>query len=76
MLKDMEIQELSAEVDEILAILALKYKLSPLSLSAVVNARLIWANREAGSELDFMQLLSTIVGKPAREEQFANYSMH
>jgi hypothetical protein len=76
MLKDVEIKELSAEVDEVLAILALKYKLSPLSLSAVVNARLICANREAGSERDFIQLLTTITGKTEHGERFTNYSMH
>ena len=76
MLKDVEIKELSREVDELLAMLALKYKLSPLSLSAVVNARLIWANREADSESDFLQLLTTIIGRPQSEERFTNYSMH
>lgn len=75
MLSDTDITSLSAEVDDTLAILARKYDLSALSISAVVNARLMHANREGGSEDDFRTLLRTIAGKEY-EPHYTSYAQH
>lgn len=75
MLKDTDIKSLSAEVDDVLALIAQKYSISALSMSAVVNARLMHANREGGSEDDFRALLRTIAGKDY-ESSYTSYSRH
>lgn len=75
MISDNTIKLLSAEIDDILAVLSNKYQLSPLSISAVVNARLIHANREVGSEDDYFQLLRSIAGKEY-ESTYTTYSKH
>jgi hypothetical protein len=76
MLEDTQIKELSAEVDDVLALLSTKYRLNALSLAAIVNARLMWANRESSSEADFRILLRSIAGIDINEPDHSNYSMH
>lgn len=76
MLEDNQIKELSAEIDDVLALLTRKYNLSALSLSAVVSARLLQLNRESCSENDFNLLLQSIVGTKTDEPRYTNYSMH
>ena len=60
---DEQLIVLTKEVDELLAVLCLKHKASPLILAAVLNARLIWACRETQSEDDYFKLIGGIQGK-------------
>lgn len=76
MLNDTQIKELSSELDDTLALLSAKYNINALSLSAVVNARLMWINRESNTEHDFRALLQSIVGIKMQEPTYTNYSMH
>ena len=54
---------ITREMDDLLAAFSLKHQIAPLSLAAVINARLIWACRETGCEDDYHKLLSTIQTK-------------
>lgn len=75
MLKDVEIREMSSEIDDMLALLKVKYSMSVLSLSAIVNARLMLANKESGSQQQYFELLQSIVGAPP-QSNFTNFSRH
>lgn len=65
MLTDEKLIEMSRGVDSYLSTVAVKYEISPLSLAAVVVARAMIFNEEAGSSEDFLKLLSTIVKDPS-----------
>lgn len=75
MISEENIKKLAAELDDMLALLAVKYDMSALSLTAIVNARLMHATREAGSEEDFRSLLRTIAGREY-EPHYTSYSRH
>jgi hypothetical protein len=57
---ELEIAELSNKVDDFLINEVERYKISPLELSAVINARLYLFNEISGSEENFKQLLDTL----------------
>ena len=57
---ELEIAELSNKVDDFLINEVERYKISPLELSAVINARLYLFNEISGSEEHFKQLLDTL----------------
>lgn len=57
---ELEIAELSNKVDDFLINEVERYKISPLELSAVINARLYLFNEISGSEENFKQLLNTL----------------
>ena len=52
--------KLSSEVDDIIADLVNRYQMNPLSLTAVILARLVLANDFIGSGDDFRKLLADI----------------
>jgi hypothetical protein len=52
--------KLSSEVDDIIADLVNRYQMNPLSLTAVVLARLVLANDFIGSGDDFRKLLVNV----------------
>jgi hypothetical protein len=52
--------KLSSEVDDIIADLVNRYQMDPLSLTAVILARLVLANDYAGSGDDFRKLLANV----------------
>ncbi len=52
--------KLSSEVDDIIADLVKRYQIDPLSLTAVILARLVLANDFLGSGDDFRKLLADI----------------
>ena len=52
--------KLSSEVDDIIADLVNRYQMNPLSLTAVILARLVLANDFTGSGDDFRKLLADI----------------
>jgi len=60
---DNELMVITREMDDILAAFSIKHQISPLSLAAIINARLIWACRDTGMEDDYHKLLSTIQTK-------------
>jgi len=52
--------ELSAEIDDIIANLLNRYQIDPLSMTAVILARLVLANDFTGSGEDFRKLLVNV----------------
>jgi hypothetical protein len=52
--------KLSSEVDDIIADLVNRYQMNPLSLTAVILARLVLANDFTGSGDDFRKLLDNV----------------
>ena len=52
--------KLSSEVDDIIADLVKRYQIDPLSLTAVILARLVLANDFLGSGDDFRKLLANV----------------
>ena len=66
---------LSREIDDLLAAICVKHQVGPLSLAAVINARLIWACRENGSEDDLHKLLQSISEKQYGPT-YTNYGHH
>jgi hypothetical protein len=64
MMTDEQLIEISRSVDSYISQLAVKYEISPLSLSAVLIARCMTFNNEAGSSEDFLKLLNGIANNP------------
>jgi hypothetical protein len=52
--------KLSFEVDDIIADLVKRYQIDPLSVTAVILARLVLANEFTGSGEDFRKLMANI----------------
>jgi hypothetical protein len=52
--------KLSSEVDDIIADLINRYQMNPLSLTAVILARLVLSNDFTGSGDDFRKLLANV----------------
>ena len=59
--------EISRGVDSYLSTLLVKYDITPLTLTAIVIARCMVLNKEAGSTEDFLKLLATISQDPPME---------
>jgi hypothetical protein len=57
-----------SEVDEFILHLAIKNSLSPLTVTAVVLARLVWLNKQAGSTDDMVKLLEDVCQKIENKE--------
>jgi hypothetical protein len=57
---DLEIAELSNKVDDFLIAEVERYNITPLMLSAVINARLYLFNEISGSEENFKDLMETL----------------
>lgn len=74
-MNDKEILAITKEADDILAALCVKHNISPLSLGAVLMARLIWACRETNAEDDFITLLQTISGGHNKQSS-PTYTQH
>jgi hypothetical protein len=63
--------KLSSEVDDIIADLVNRYQMNPLSLTAVVLARLVLANDFIGSGDDFRKLLVNVPDTRAKNPDIA-----
>jgi hypothetical protein len=61
---DAQLIEISRGVDSYLSTLLVKYEVTPLSLAAILMARAMILNKEAGSTEDFLKLLSSISQDP------------
>ena len=57
---DDSLLKLSSEIDDIIADVVKRYKIDPLSVTAVILARLVLANDYAGSGDDFRKLLANV----------------
>jgi hypothetical protein len=66
-MNDSQLIEISRGVDSYISTLMLKYDISPLSLAAVLLARTMLLNKEAGSMDDFLKLLSSVTMDPPIE---------
>ena len=64
MLNDEKLIEMSRGVDMYLSTMLQTYEISPLSLAAVLLARTMILNNEAGSSDDFVKLLQGIADNP------------
>lgn len=62
-MKDDYLEELSYEIDDDLVKLMNKYKVSPLSLSSILLARLMRLNMETASLNDFKSIMSLALTK-------------
>jgi hypothetical protein len=60
MVSDDDLAKLSFEVDDIITDLMKRYQIDPLSMTAVILARLVLANDNAGSGDDFRKLLVNV----------------
>ena len=57
---DDDLAKLSFEIDDIIADLMKRYQIDPLSMTAVILARLVLTNDYTGSGDDFRKLLADI----------------
>jgi hypothetical protein len=64
MMTNEQLIEISRSVDSYISQLAVKYEISPLSLSAVLIARCMVLNNEADSTEDFLKLLNSVANNP------------
>ena len=69
MLNDEKLIEISQGVDSYLSTLLVKYEITPLSLAAVLLARTMILNKEAGSADDFAKLLISVVQNPPERNE-------
>ena len=68
MLNDEKLIEISRGVDNYISTLLVKYEVTPLSLAAILLARAMVLNKEAGSTEDFLKLLSSISRDPPMQK--------
>ena len=68
MLNDEKLIEISRGVDNYISALLVKYEVTPLSLAAILMARAMVLNKEAGSTEDFLKLLSSISRDPPMQK--------
>jgi hypothetical protein len=57
---DDDLAKLSFEIDDIIADLMKRYQIDPLSMTAVILARLVLTNDYTGSGDDFRKLLANV----------------
>jgi hypothetical protein len=67
-MNDAQLIEISRGVDSYLSTLLVKYSVTPLSLAAILMARAMVLNKEAGSTEDFLKLLSSISQDPPMQK--------
>jgi hypothetical protein len=66
-MNDAQLIEISRGVDSYISTLILQYEISPLSLAAILLARTMLLNKEAGSMEDFLKLLNSVTMDPPVE---------
>jgi hypothetical protein len=69
MLNDENLIEISRSVDSYITTLLNKYEITPLSLAAVLLARTMVLNNEAGSTEDFVKLLQGVAENPPQRNE-------
>ena len=68
-MNDDQLIEISRGVDAYLSTMLQTYEISPLSLAAVLLARTMILNKEAGSADDFAKLLVSVVQNPPERNE-------
>ena len=68
-MNDEQLIEISRGVDDYLSTLLIKYEITPLSLAAVLLARTMVLNNEAGSSDDFVKLLQSVTDNPPQRNE-------
>jgi hypothetical protein len=68
-MNDAQLIEISSSVDSYITTLLNKYEITPLSLAAVLLARTMVLNNEAGSSEDFVKLLVSVVQNPPKRNE-------
>ena len=68
-MNDTQLIEISRSVDSYITTLLNKYEITPLSLAAVLLARTMVLNNEAGSSDDFVKLLVSVVQNPPESNE-------
>ena len=69
MLNDIELTEISHDIDDILLALAEKHDILPIHLSGIVMARLIRMNELMNTQDHFYQLAATVANKQHLETE-------
>ena len=67
-MNDTQLIEISQGVESYITTLLSRYEITPLSLAAVLLARAMVLNKEAGSTEDFLKLLSSISRDPPMQK--------
>jgi hypothetical protein len=68
-MNDAQLIEISRSVDSYITTLLNKYEITPLSLAAVLLARSMVLNNEAGSNEDFVKLLQGVAENPPQRNE-------
>jgi hypothetical protein len=68
-MNDTQLIEISRSVDSYITTLLNKYEITPLSLAAVLLARTMVLNNEAGSSEDFVKLLQGVAENPPQRNE-------
>jgi hypothetical protein len=68
-MNDTQLIEISRSVDSYITTLLNKYEITPLSLAAVLLARTMVLNNEAGSTEDFVKLLQGVIENPPQRNE-------
>jgi hypothetical protein len=68
-MNDAQLIEISRGVDNYLSTLLMKYEITPLSLAAVLLARSMVLNKDAGSSDEFVKLLVSVVQNPPESNE-------
>jgi hypothetical protein len=68
-MNDEQLIEISRDVDNYISSLLMKYDMTALSLTAVLLARTMVLNKEAGSAEDFTKLLVSVVQNPPERNE-------
>jgi len=68
-MNDAQLIEISHDVDNCLYKLLEDYEVTPLSLAAVLLARAMILNKDAGSSDDFVKLLVSVVQNPPESNE-------
>ena len=68
-MNDDQLIEISRSVDSYITTLLNKYEITPLSLAAVLLARSMVLNNEAGSTEDFVKLLQGVTENPPQRNE-------
>ena len=66
---DNQLIEISRGVDNYITTLINRYEITPLSIAAVLLARTMVLNKEAGSMEDFLKLLNSVSIDPPTERK-------
>jgi hypothetical protein len=68
-MNDEQLIEISRNVDDYISSLLMKYDMTALSLTAVLLARTMVLNKEAGSADEFTKLLVSVVQNPPERNE-------